>query len=531
MFKSSTISGPVAVAGLTLMLALGGCSSGGDAPATDGTGMTPMAVDTSGIHGDAMVEAGMFTIAAGGSTTRGDVTYSCPAGGEACMVVVKADGMTTSTGGTATAMNSATLQAKLDAEAELAAKKKAEMEAQEKAKMEAKKAAAKDAMALFNGFGDAGDDDTADLVLGSITVTDKHGGSATVMADGAGGTPAVKATDTMVSMLGKWKGTELAGDTDGEMPSNTVVVYTDIEAPKPVPFSEIHELTGDVLSIDADADADAHVKLISAPAFTHSGRMNHDPDPSKADDVARIRGMFNGASGEYRCTAATATTCASHDSSMGVRLSGTWIFDPDSGAMASKADDAYGYFGWWLRKAGGTATPEVVPFSGATGLTATNGGLLAASTFAALGGKATYKGAAVGKYAMNRGADQYATGGHWTADATLTADFGDETARGSISGMIDGFMAGGESMDWTVTLRKVILSAGAPGEFDSSAATAADDGPVWSIGGMAAAGAGSWKGILYSEGKDGVPDAAVGTFSTAYGSVGHMAGAFGVHAE
>ena len=32
MFKSSTISGPVAVAGLAFMLALGGCSSGSDAP-------------------------------------------------------------------------------------------------------------------------------------------------------------------------------------------------------------------------------------------------------------------------------------------------------------------------------------------------------------------------------------------------------------------------------------------------------------------------------------------------------------------
>ena len=217
---------------------------------------------------------------------------------------------------------------------------------------------AKAAMALFNGFADAGDDGTADLTLGTLTVTDKHGGSATVVAADTGAAPAVKATDTAVQMLGMWKGTELAGDTAGEMPSNTVVVYTDIEAPKAVPFGQVHTLANDVLTIDADADADAHVKLISAADFTHAGRVNHDPDPTSATDVARIRGMFNGASGEYRCTAAAADTCGSIESSMGVRLTAGWVFDPDSGAMAMQADTSYAYFGWWLHKAGGTTTPR-----------------------------------------------------------------------------------------------------------------------------------------------------------------------------
>ena len=38
MFKYSTISGPVAIAGLAIMLALGACSSGGDAPKTTDNG-------------------------------------------------------------------------------------------------------------------------------------------------------------------------------------------------------------------------------------------------------------------------------------------------------------------------------------------------------------------------------------------------------------------------------------------------------------------------------------------------------------
>ena len=47
---------------------------------------------------------------------------------------------------------------------------------------DAAKAAAKDALALFNGFGDAGNDNTADLALGALTVTDTYGGSAKVTA-------------------------------------------------------------------------------------------------------------------------------------------------------------------------------------------------------------------------------------------------------------------------------------------------------------------------------------------------------------
>ena len=100
-----------------------------------------------------------------------------------------------------------------------------------------------------------------------------------------------------------------------------MVVYTDIESAKSVPF-------GDVCSLDTSGNL-ANVTVlnavnrskIKASAFMHAGGKDHDPDPDATDDVVMVRGTFNGASDEYRCVAASATACESHDAGDGgVRL-------------------------------------------------------------------------------------------------------------------------------------------------------------------------------------------------------------------
>ena len=397
----------------------------------------------------------------------------------------------------------------------------------------AREAAAKEARALFAGI----DETATNLTVAVTAVNDKHGGgmasvTATGLTPGVGLTSATKSAEPM---LGMWQGTMLTDSVAADAATNagtssTVVVYTDIEADKAVPFGDVHTLTNDALPIDADADADPHVKLISASAFTHAGRVNHDPDPTAADDVARIRGMFNGASGEYRCTAATATSCGSIESSMGIRLAGTWVFDPDSGAMAMQADTSYAYFGWWLNK-GTTEGVEAGAFHGVTDLTGADAKLAVPTSIDALGGMATYSGSAAGKYAINPGLST-ASGGHWTADATLTADFGDETAPGTMSGMIDNFMAGGETMDWSIALGATVLSTA--GAADTAGDTSADTGSnavIWTIGGVAGAEAGTWESDLYAEGDNGVPTVATGMFTATHGTVGHMIGAFGAKVE
>ena len=157
--------------------------------------------------------------------------------------------------------------------------------------------------------------------------------------------------------------------------------------------------------------------------------------------------------------------------------------------------------------------------------------LAAPADISALGGTATYSGAAAGKYAINPGLSA-ASGGHWTADATLTADWGSETEAGTISGTVDNFMAGGETMDWSVALGETVLSG--TGAFSTTGDTTgptADNAVVWTIGGVDGAEAGSWEGGLRAAGDNGVPGLATGMFSATHGTVGHMVGAFGAHVE
>ena len=136
-----------------------------------------------------------------------------------------------------------------------------------------------------------------------------------------------------------------------------------------------------------------------------------------------------------------------------------------------------------------------------------------------------------GQYAINPGLST-ASGGHWTADATLTADFGSEAVPGTISGTVDNFMAGGEMMGWSVALGETVLSTA--GGFDTATDASGDTGTnavVWTIGGVAGAKDGAWSGALYAQGDNNVPTVATGMFSATHGTVGHMTGAFGAHVE
>ena len=424
----------------------------------------------------------------------------------------------------------------------LAALQKQVDDAQDEKDKMAAEAAAKDAVALFDGITET----TTQLIVAITTVGDEDGGTASVTATGL--TPGVGGDDVTKStepMLGSWQGTMLTDSMAEDAATNpgtssTMVVYTDIEAPKPVPFGDVHTLDANGnLAVNADADADPHVGLISASEFTHTGRMVHDPDEADTSETIRVRGMFNGAAGEYRCAeGGTAGACASIESSEGVRLVGTWVFDPDSGAMAIMDDPSFAYFGWWLNK-GTTVGVEAGVFHGVTDGTGDDEllGVATATTFTPLGGTATYSGSAAGKYALKPSLSA-ASGGHWTADATLTADFGTETANGTISGMIENFMSGGEMMDWSVALGETIFTDGT-GVFDTATDTGnptSDNAVVWTIGGVDGAEAGAWSGGLRGEGDNSVPTVATGVFSVTHQAgtetvVGQMIGAFGAHLD
>ena len=152
-------------------------------------------------------------------------------------------------------------------------------------------------------------------------------------------------------------------------------------------------------------------------------------------------GKLQGAPGVYSCS----TSCTARKTTTGFILGGTWLFDPNDGAMVTQADAAYQSFGWWSKQ----ANDGMVVFRhvhSPKGLTA-----YATDQSAFAGGTAKYKGGASGLYSINNAqvpANNQA--GEFTADVNLEASF---RTHVRVSGTIDGFKTEGDVGDsWTVRL-------------------------------------------------------------------------------
>ena len=268
---------------------------------------------------------------------------------------------------------------------------------------------------------------------------------------------------------------------------------------------------------------------IAGSAFSTLASKEHDTNhfTGTGNDRTghfRTSGTYWGVSGTYSCDPGDATMCTSVvDAETGnLELTGgAWTFTPaDPKAMVAEGKSVE--YGWWSNEPEGAMPLEVGIFfdpAAATGHTGTH----------TIGGKATYSGHAVGSYAIHRGVGQENDSGNFVAEAMLSATFGnidvdnDGTGDGAnISGMIDNFMdADGESLDWTVTLKKADITAN-NGMFASGA-----NGTVWSMGDAKSDASGSWDGGLSGGANTEAPTAAGGVFTSEYGNVGRMAGAFG----
>ena len=190
------------------------------------------------------------------------------------------------------------------------------------------------------------------------------------------------------------------------------------------------------------------------------------------------------------------------------------------------ADTAYLSFGWWLNAMGSTGAYEFDAFASATGM-------IPRTVEAAVEGSATYKGAAAGKYAMQSTSDDSASGGHFTAAATLTANFDantDTTGENpnesgvSIGGAITDFMTGDVSRpNWKVTLT-------GPAMVPENIPVGGVEGTTsWTTGG-AVPGTGEWSAVFYGGMADDQPAAATGEFEAAIpvtGEIARISGAFG----
>lgn len=143
----------------------------------------------------------------------------------------------------------------------------------------------------------------------------------------------------------------------------------------------------------------------------------------------------------------------------------------------------------------------------------------------ALQGTATYRGPAVGKFAIQPGIGE-ATAGDFAASVTLEVDFGDAADIGTVAGNVGDFTVNGATNTWSVALGSARIGLdGAIAAGGNHTALA-----VWSIGGSAGTAPGTpptWSGQLHDAGEHSVPATATGAFEAVYGDFGRMIGVFG----
>ncbi len=387
------------------------------------------------------------------------------------------------------------------------------------------------------------DDDVAVSLAASGLMVNPNGTADDT--DGLASVP-LKASGSAGSLDG-WSGMNYAHMDSGTKVANSAVVYTNQGAPTTETFASEYGTGGDSVTegtytpdnrrLAIDVSATANSKKMKSSRFPTVGSQNFPPAQSGGSEVS-FSGTYDGASGTYLCTTANAANgcAATYTPTGGITLTGTWIFTHAVGAMVSRADGDYLYFGWWLRKDKDDMPTHASAFSGVAGTVAAP-----TVSYTTLAGSATYVGKAVGKFALSNPLDGTGNAGHFTADATLTAKFGANEAptNGGVTGVIENFMANGASVPWSVKLNRAAW--GDTGSFapaDDATTTTVDEsvtaGTVWSIDGNAAPASGIWSGQMYDEkARDGsdVPTTAIGTFQSEFSSIGRMVGAFGANKQ
>ena len=247
--------------------------------------------------------------------------------------------------------------------------------------------------------------------------------------------------------------------TDG---GTHVIVFTDkeqatrLEEAKTVTIRN-HAVTAGRIKTNVDADNDP-VALAGTPDdLTTNTKYDHDGNP----DTLPLMGTYKCAETDSCIIKVTGTQVTG--------ITGPLIFtsvpngdtdgdgSPDNGqgiitaAVAADLKDNYIVFGVWLQEEDGDDQPEFGAF-------AATGHGIASNPDVAVTGKATYTGRAAGVYTAGTSVD------YFQGRAKLTADFGaagteaDSNAvddeAGTVTGMIDQIVAGGETMSDVISLRK-----------------------------------------------------------------------------
>ena len=503
-FRSSTA---VMLAG-TLVLA--GCGGGSDAP-TDPVDTPDPAIEKRAAIATAIDTAATAVGMVDNEATDAEVT----AADNAITAAKAAIAAATDVPADEKAANSKTVTAY---ETALTTAKAARKMAMDDADAAAAKAMTAKAKALMKAINAA----SATATSPAIPNVDTDGDGDGTVDDNTG--MALKKGDAVVA-LGSWMGTGYAGSagTGDAKITGTARAYSNQAAAESHSFvSEAGEaIHGLARYTTSAATGDYSVGIADSSnigGFPAAGTSTYDEDDT-------VSGTYMKAPGTYTCIA---TACPVVATTSGVTVTDAqWTFTPSAGAMLQKTDAAYLQFGWWLRedKDGATHAGVFYGSGGSTALTPANGLI----DNAALVGKATYKGSAAGKFAVNdplRPADDNA--GHFTADAELNADF--KATGSTLSGTINAFRLNGGSDDplWSIALQKTVFN-GNEDKFTTND-TRADDQTVWSINGASGGISGNWEAQMFDENaNDGsnVPTSAVGKFTSSIGTTHSMTGAFG----
>ena len=345
--------------------------------------------------------------------------------------------------------------------------------------------------------------------IASVMATRNAAGMVTVDVNGDVADDYMDVDGETIAGSGDWNGVTMTSGT------NTLVVYTDIEAPSDKDFNVAYPgtLLDDALSDNLVAKAMSD-GFPSVPGTT----WEYGADGGRATTVT---GAFDGVPGDFTCTSTMATCTVSIDLMGKLKTSPDWRFTADfqNTATVKDPDVAYAYFGWWLDKPeDNMATHMTEVFAGAVGDPAANATL-------AIEGNATYVGPAAGKYATksySAGVQTDAAVGHFTASTTLTAKFlgGDGGDAGTIGGSVTGFeLDDGATPAWSVKLEDATLDETAN---DFNGVSLATFGPTSKVEGV-------WEGAFFdadTTDPTNAPGTVVGTFSAVSDSAS-LLGAFG----
>ena len=276
--------------------------------------------------------------------------------------------------------------------------------------------------------------------------------------ENTGLTPAYAMSEDMSPpAIADWHGETHMRSPEDE-PVEIVNIYTNIK------MAEGNKLVYEIANVPAPGTAPNVIVL--ADNMKESYASNVDDAEMDAETVM---GSVNGIPGAFTCKAGNCevtfvqTPPPGVDAKTVAGFTGDWAFEStnDVESQAAQKDD-YVYFGYWLRANEEDNEFAFATFAGGGDEFATGETALALTE---LEGSATYNGVAGGKYVEKelglvegQAKPVSASGGYFTATATLTATFGGGAIpmddHDKITGVINNFKDGttGDDLDFTVNL-------------------------------------------------------------------------------